>query len=111
MIVLRRSKTSLDQLEGVFHDVTEETVEFEYDDQRIPVKRTKLEGMIYYHPVGRELPDSVCAVQEVGGTTWLVKTFDLQDDRLQLVTAGGRSASCRGTPSRGSISRRAMWPI
>ena len=89
IIVLRRSKTSLDQLEGVFHDITADTVEFEYDDQRIPVKLTKLEGMIYYHPVGRELPDSVCAVQEVNGTTWLVKTLELQDDRLQLVTAGG----------------------
>jgi len=35
VIVLRRSDTALDMLEGIFHGVTDETVEFEYADQRM----------------------------------------------------------------------------
>ena len=56
--VLRRSKTSLDQLEGVFHDITEEAVEFEYDEQRIAVKPAKLEGIVYFHAVARRPAES-----------------------------------------------------
>ena len=62
IVVLRRSKTSLDQLEGVFHDVTEEVVDFEFDEQRIAVKREKLEGIVYFHAAPRELPGTICRV-------------------------------------------------
>ena len=89
VIVLRRSRTALDQLEGVFHDVTDQTVEFEYEDQRIPVKRSKLEGMVYYHGVGRHLPTSVCEVQETGGSSWQAQSITLRDGRLKIVTAAG----------------------
>ncbi len=89
VIVLHRSKTSLDQLTGIFHDVTPDTVQFEYDGRTIPVKRTKLEGMVYHHPAGRDLPEALCTVQEVNGTSWKVKSVKLQDDRLQVDTVGG----------------------
>ncbi len=89
VLVLRRSKTSLDQLAGVFQDVTADTVDFEYDDQKIPVKRTKLEGILYHHGVGRELPEAVCTVQEPNGTAWHVKSMELADGHLQVVTVGG----------------------
>jgi hypothetical protein len=89
VIVLRRSETALDQLEGIFHDVTNETVEFEYDEQRIPVKRTKLEGMVYYHPVGRELPEPVCVVDETGGTRWSARSVELDGQQLAVVTTAG----------------------
>lgn len=89
VIVLRRSPTALDQLEGVFHDVSDETVEFEYDDQRIPVKRTKLEGMVYYHPLGRDFPVSICGVQETGGTNWRTRSVELKDGQLHIVTSAG----------------------
>jgi hypothetical protein len=87
--VLRRSKTSLDQLEGVFHDITEEAVEFEYDEQRIAVKPAKLEGIVYFHAAPRDLPKSVCDVLETGGSLWRVKSLELAGDQLRLTTAGG----------------------
>ena len=89
VIVLRRSKTALDQLEGVFHNVDEETIEFEYDDERIPVKREKLEGMVYFHPVVRDLPEAVCSVQETNGSTWRAKSFEWKADLLQVTSVGG----------------------
>jgi sRNA-binding regulator protein Hfq len=92
VIVLRRSDTALDQLEGVFHDVTDDTVVFEYDDERIDVKRTKLEGMVYYHAVSRELPEPLCVVQEVHGTTWRAKSVELRDGQLTIATPLGDTA-------------------
>ncbi len=93
VIVLRRSPTALDQLEGIFHDVSDQTVEFEYDDQRIPVKRTKLEGMVYHHSSGRDLPDSLCTVKETNGTQWRTRSIQLQDGQLEIVTTSG--TKCR----------------
>jgi len=76
--VLRRSKTSLDQLEGVFHDITDEAVEFEYDEQRIAVRRSKLEGIVYFHAVPRDLPKTVCEVLETDGSLWRVQALELR---------------------------------
>ncbi|MHB8970387.1 MAG: NPCBM/NEW2 domain-containing protein [Pirellulaceae bacterium] len=87
--VLRRSATSLDQLEGVFHDITSEAVDFEYDEQRMAVKQAKLEGLIYFHPAASNLPKAVCDVLETGGSRWRVKTLELVGDVLRLTTTGG----------------------
>ena len=56
VVVLRRSPTSLDQLEGILQDIDEETVGFQFDDELIPVNRDKLEGIIYFHPVAGSYP-------------------------------------------------------
>jgi hypothetical protein len=89
VIVLRRSDTALDKLEGVFHDVTGEAVEFAYEDERIPVKRGRLEGMIYFHPVDRQLPNPVCIVHEASGSHWRARSVDWQQDQLVVTTASG----------------------
>lgn len=92
VIVLRRSETALDQLEGIFHDVTDETVEFQFEDETIPVKRTKLEGMVYYHRAGRELPDSLCSIDETHGTTWQARTLEWKENHFEVVTPAGTSS-------------------
>jgi len=89
IVVLRRSDKSLDQLEGILHDATNDTVEFEFDDEKIPVKRTKLEGIVYLHPTTVQLPKILCRIHEIGGTCWCVKTVRLDGAQLHVVTAGG----------------------
>ncbi|MFW6170576.1 MAG: NPCBM/NEW2 domain-containing protein [Planctomycetota bacterium] len=88
-IVLRRGDTAIDQLEGVFHDVTEEAVEFEYDGELIPVKRAKLEGMLYHHPPGRELPVAACTVEEIGSTAWQARSLEVREGKLHVSTPLG----------------------
>ncbi|NLX56189.1 MAG: hypothetical protein GXY58_13855 [Planctomycetaceae bacterium] len=89
IVVLRRSKTSLDQLEGVFHDVTEEVVDFEFDEQRIAVKREKLEGIVYFHAAPRELPGTICRVQETNGSVWQARSLELAGELLRVTTTSG----------------------
>lgn len=81
----------LDYLEGVLYDVTPEAVQFEFDGDKIEVKRDKvnLEAFVYFHPVGRELPEVVCRVADNRGNVWHAKELKLADEQLQLATAAG----------------------
>ena len=45
LVVIRR-EASLDQLEGRLHDITKETVKFEFNGQTIDAKRSKLDGVV-----------------------------------------------------------------
>lgn len=83
------ANASLDQLEGVLGDVSEEKVQFTYDEQQIPVARTKVEGVVYFHPAGRELPDPLCILHDAAGSKWNVKTLALEGDKVQLTTVSG----------------------
>ena len=44
------TEQALDQLEGTLLDVTPDSVRFEVDGEKIPVRREKLEGLVYFHP-------------------------------------------------------------
>ncbi len=94
LLVIRKAGQGTDQVTldvqpGMLHDVTAETVQFELDDERIPVKRERLEGLLYFSPTDRELPDPLCRVEEVGGSVWNVKSLRLDGQQLALETVGG----------------------
>ena len=80
---------SLDLLEGLLGDATDEKVHFTFEDQAIPVDRVKVEGVLYFHPTGRELPPPVCRVADAAGSTWNVKSLTLADNNVQLVSTSG----------------------
>lgn len=87
--ILRRSSTSLDQLEGVFHNITTESIEFEYDEQTIAVKHSKLEGILYYHAGSQEYPKAVCELVTVNGNRWQVKSLELAASAIKVSTPCG----------------------
>ena len=92
VLVIRRSPSTLDMLEGVIYDVNEQVVEFEFDGQRIPVPRSKIEGFMYYHVAGRKLPDPLCQLREVDGTRWSVASLawnGLAAAEVGIATAAG----------------------
>lgn len=80
---------ALDQLEGVLGDVTGDKVHFTFDGQAIPVDRAKVEGVVYFHPAGRELPDPLCRILDVAGSRWNAKSLTLAGDTVQFVTTSG----------------------
>lgn len=88
-IVVLRRETSLDQLEGILHDITSDIVEFEFENETIPVKRTKLEGIVYLNSTTEPLPKVICKVHTIGGTIWCANELRLDGDKLRVVTAGG----------------------
>ena len=89
VVVLRRDENTLDQLEGILHDIDDKTIEFEFDEELIPVKREKLEGVVYFHRAGREFPDASCRVLERDGSVWKARTIQLDSDGLRINTPSG----------------------
>ena len=83
------SEVALDQLEGTILDVSPENVQFEFDGEKIDVRREKLEGVVYYHPARREFSPPACKLVDIGGSGWSIKSLELADDRLQGSTVGG----------------------
>jgi len=87
-LVIRRGDT-LDQLTGAIRDVTDEAVQFESDGDTVQAKRTKLEGLLYYHPAAGELPRRSVQVTDVSGSQWSVKSLRKAGEQLELVTVAG----------------------
>jgi hypothetical protein len=85
-----RKVESIDFLEGVLGNVTEETVEFQLDGETIPVKRAKIDGFIYYHKAGDKFPDAACIVEDAHG--WRLKAKNIAlgpDGQLEVTTLAG----------------------
>ena len=83
------TEVALDQLEGTILDVGPQSVQFEFDGEKIDVRREKLEGVVYYHPARREFSPPACKLVDVGGSAWSIKTLELTDGRLKGSTVGG----------------------
>jgi len=91
LLVIRKEE-AIDYHKGLIGDVSESEVQFELDGERLPVKRSKLAGLVYYHPPGRALPDSICRIAEVGGSRWAARTI-AWSDRLEWTTPTGLKMS------------------
>lgn len=79
----------LDQLDGVVQEVGPETTQFQYEGETIPVKREKIEGIIYYHPTRRAFGQPVCRVVDAGGSVWQLQSVELKDNVLKIGTLSG----------------------
>lgn len=79
----------LDQVEGIVHEVKPDKVVFEYDGNRVDVPRAKVEGVHFRQRSGVQLPDPACSVKGVSGDIWNVRSMQLRDGKLQLVTVAG----------------------
>jgi hypothetical protein len=83
------TEVALDQHEGTILDVSPESVQFDFDGEKIDVRRDKLEGIVYYHPARREFSPPACKLVDVGGSAWSVKSLELASGRLSGSTVVG----------------------
>ncbi|MCC7084332.1 MAG: NPCBM/NEW2 domain-containing protein [Pirellulales bacterium] len=85
-----RKMEAVDFLEGVVGDVTEETIQFLIDGETIPVKRGKVDGLIYYHKAGDKPADALCVVEDSYGWRLNARSITLGDDgSLDVATLAG----------------------
>lgn len=85
-----RKMDAVDFLEGVIGDVHAETVDFQIDGETIPVKRTKIDGLIFYHKAADKQADPECIVDATGGWQLKAKAVSLADDgSLKIETVAG----------------------
>lgn len=79
----------LDHLEGVLGDAEPGTVAFEFDGQTVEVARAKVEGLIYHHARSAPRRKLVCQLVDSSDTRWNVRSLELRESKLKLVTSGG----------------------
>lgn len=88
LLVVRRAD-ALDYHRGTLRDVTDEVVEFDLGGDLLPVKRTKVEGLVYYHASGRELGEMVCRIADADGSRWAAGSLALEGGELRWTTPLG----------------------
>ncbi len=92
-VIVIRKDDHLDFLRGVVRGATEEIVQFEMDGDVLPVRRTRLFGVILLRPAGRELPAALGRITDRSGSVWAVESLALSD-QLEWTTPAG--AKVRG---------------
>jgi hypothetical protein len=92
-LLVVRKESAIDYHRGVLRDVTESVVHFEADGERLPVKRAKVLGLIYFQAAGRQLPEAVCRVTDADDCSWAVRAIHLSGNDLQWTTPLGISVA------------------
>jgi hypothetical protein len=82
---------SLDELEGTILAIGPDSVKFDFDGDKVDVKREKLEGVVLFQPVKRELPAATLRMLDVTGGEWRLRTIELKDEQLVGLTPAGVS--------------------
>lgn len=80
---------SLDELEGTVLQISDAGVKFDFDGDKVDVKREKLEGIIFFQPVKRELPPASLRLFDVADSEWRLRTLELKDGQLVATTPAG----------------------
>lgn len=88
-LIVVHKKGALDYQPGALGDITDTTVGFTLDDETLSVKRSKVAGLVYYHPAGNELPGSICQLVDVTGSRLEVSAAKVTKDRVQVTTPAG----------------------
>jgi hypothetical protein len=87
-LLMIRTGEAIDYHKGVLRDVSPSTVQFELDGEVLPVKRSKVHGLVYYHPPTRPAAEPICQITDVGGSRWSVQTLQLADELTWTTPAG-----------------------
>ena len=93
LLSVRTKDGGVDFLEGVVGDITNENVVFQSQGETVPAKRTKIDGMIYYHKADEKAPEAQCIVEDASGNRLCAKSVSLADDVLQVETSAGATVS------------------
>lgn len=88
-LLVVRKNGALDYLEGVLGNVDADTCKFELDKESIPVKRPKIEGLVYFHPNPPELPEATGRLSLADGGAWALRSAQLADGKLKIKTTIG----------------------
>jgi len=90
MLVIQKPKTgAIDSLTGVVGDVSSSQVRFRWEGEDIPVKRSKVAALAYYHLRLPEFPAAICWLTTRDGARLPVSRLELEQDRLHVTSVAG----------------------
>ncbi|MCA9233496.1 MAG: hypothetical protein KDA57_22850, partial [Planctomycetales bacterium] len=89
LIVYKNKGASLDYLTGVLGDVSDEQLTFRWDNDEIPVKRSKVAAFSYFHSRQQEIPEPLCWAKLRTDARLPISSITYSQEELQLATSGG----------------------
>jgi hypothetical protein len=89
LVVAQRDSESMDYLTGVIGDVTAEQASFEWDGERVPVKRSKIAAMVFYQARDLSLPEALCELSLVDGSRIVASEVGLREGLVYVTTPAG----------------------
>ena len=92
------SGVNLDPLEGTIQAISSDNVAFDFDGEKINVKRERLEGIVFFKPA-KPAGSSVCRVKGAGNTSLNASRVELREDKLVVSTLSGAQFSLPLTSS------------
>ena len=89
LVVLKRDGTSLDYVEGVLGEITDDKVEFKLEGETNRVDRAKVAGVIYYRAERRATAEPRMSLQGRSGLRASAMTVRFDDALVTITTAAG----------------------
>jgi len=94
LIVHKKKRTTLDYLTGLLGDVSSKQVAFNFEGETIPVKRSKVAALAYFHARQPKYPAAVCWLKTHDGALLPVKMLPVrkilwEQETLRVTTVGG----------------------
>jgi len=94
LLVVRKKKTgTFDHLSGIVGDVSPEQVEFIWEGEAIPVKRSKVAALAYFHAQLPTVKKPVCWLNLRDGVRLPVVEISYQQQEVRVRTSGGFALS------------------
>jgi hypothetical protein len=89
LVVSQRESETMDYLPGVIGDVTAEQAGFDWDGERVEVKRSKIAAMVFYQARQAVLPDTSCELSLTDGSRLAAREISLEGKQLSVTTPAG----------------------
>ena len=86
--IVAQKNESLQAIEGIVGDVSEDGFDFQMGGRQVTVKAEKLTGVIFYR-ADRELPETVCEIRLNDGSRIAASQIGMSEGAINIVTATG----------------------
>ncbi len=87
-LIVKRSDR-LEMIEGVVGNIDQERIEFTLNDQQARIKRSKVDGIVFYHAVGRELVEPTCKLNLGNSSTLTLRSAVLDGNEINCTLVCG----------------------
>jgi len=90
VLVIQKAKTgAIDYLTGIVGDISSKQVQFHWEGEDIPVKRSKIAALAYYHSRLPEFPAAICWLTTRDGARLPAARIVLDQEEVQITTVEG----------------------
>jgi len=93
LMIRKKKKGAIDSLTGVLGDISSEQVQFTWEGESIPVKRTKVVALTYFHARNSKGKDPICWLNLYDGSRLPVIALSVEKQSVAKQTVHVRTTS------------------